>query len=157
MPSARPLPPSPSTALSSPRVIDFPPRAAALNVHHFRVSLLAIEENGTLAVRDADDREFACDWLESGPPIGLAVGDTLLALPPDASGRGIVLGRIGPYRAPQPQARLTLEATEVLSLKCGDVTIDLRAADGKLMLRGDDVLLRAKGTQRIRAGTVAIN
>jgi hypothetical protein len=43
-----------------------------------------------------------------------------------------------------------------LSLKCGDASIDLRA-DGKVMIRGEDVLVRAKGTKRIRAGTVSIN
>jgi hypothetical protein len=67
------------------------------------------------------------------------------------------MGVVGPYRAPEPQKRLTLEATEVLTLKCGEVSIDLRAADGKMMLRGEDVLLRAKGTQRIKAGSVSIN
>ena len=41
-------------------------------------------------------------------------------------------------------------------LRCGEASLDLRA-DGKVLLRGDDVLVRAKGTQRIRAGTVSIN
>ncbi|PKO56227.1 MAG: hypothetical protein CVU25_10680 [Betaproteobacteria bacterium HGW-Betaproteobacteria-19] len=139
------------------RIIDFPRPTAVHHTEPQRVSLLTIDGIGNLTVLAADGVSFTCDWLENGQAVALATGDTLLALPPDASGRGIVLGRIGPYREPQPVARLTLEATEVLTLRCGDVTIDLRAADGKLMLRGDDVLLRAKGTQRIRAGTVAIN
>lgn len=139
------------------RIIDFPRPSAAYDAKPQRVSLLAIDDIGSLTVLAADGVSFSCDWLENGQPVALAIGDTLLALPPDTTGRGVVLGRIGPYREPQPAARLTLEATEALTLKCGDVTIDLRAADGKLMLRGDDVLLRARGTQRIRAGTVAIN
>lgn len=144
--------------MSLPNVVDFPARApSAPNADHARVHLLAIEADGSLLVEAASGVRFPCDWLDNGNAPLLAAGDTLLALPPDASGRGVVLGRIGPYRAPQPQARLTLEATEVLTLKCGEVSIDLRAADGKLMLRGEDVLLRARGTQRIRAGSVAIN
>lgn len=149
--------------MSAPRVLDIrpthaatadaPPPAPAAE----RVTLLGLLPDGALRVRNASGTDYLCDWLDTGAAAELAVDDRLLALPPDASGRGVVLGRLGPYRAPQPQARLTLEATEVLTLKCGDVSIDLRAADGKLMLRGDDVLLRAKGTQRIRAGNVAIN
>lgn len=141
--------------LPLPQAVDRP--AAGRGSAALRVTLAAIGADGLLRVRDADG-EFDCDCLEHGAGPGLLqAGDTVLALPPDASGRGVVLGRIGPYREPQPQARLTLEATEVLTLKCGEVSIDLRAADGKLMLRGEDVLLRAKGTQRIRAGNVAIN
>lgn len=119
-----------------------------------RGQLLAIESDGWLLVAVAGRDPWRCLCLEGKP---LDVGDSVLVLPPGGAGPGVVLGRIGPYRDAQPQARLTLEATEVLTLKCGDVSIDLRAADGKLMLRGEDVLLRAKGTQRIRAGNVAIN
>jgi hypothetical protein len=121
-----------------------------------RAELIAIDAAGGLEVRLPSGRVFSCDHLDSGGVLVLCVGDTLLVLPPDASGRGIVLGRIGPYRAPEPPARLTLEATEVLTLKCGDATLDLRA-DGKAVLKGEDVLIRAKGLQRIKAGSVSIN
>lgn len=119
-----------------------------------RGQLLAIEDDGWLRVAVAGRDPWRCLCLEGKP---LEIGDSVLVLPPGVAGPGVVLGRIGTYAPPQPQARLTLEATEALTLKCGDVSIDLRAADGKLMLRGEDVLLRAKGTQRIRAGNVAIN
>ena len=88
--------------------------------------------------------------------MSLAAGDRLLVLPPGGGQLGVVIGRIGRFTPPQPQANLTLEATESLTLKCGEASVDLRA-DGKVMVRGDDVLIRAKGTQRIRAGNVAIN
>ena len=101
---------------------------------------------------------FRCDVLESAFPgtTELSPGDRLIALPPTAWALGCVLGRIGRYRPSQVAAQLTIEASEVLTLQCGEASIDLRA-DGKLMVRGEDVLLRAKGTQRIRAGTVSIN
>jgi len=72
---------------------------------------------------------------------------------------GVVLGRIGPYapaQAAAPAQHVTIEATQTLTLKCGEASVDLRA-DGKLMIRGEDVLVRARGTQRIKAGTVSIN
>lgn len=124
--------------------------------------LFAISDDGRLWVRESDGAEYACWWLETATnaaPV-LAIGDPLLVVPPqgnEADASGVAMGRIGPYRAPAPQKQLVLEATEVLRLKCGDVSIDLRAADGKLMLRGEDVLMRARGSQRIKAGSVNIN
>lgn len=130
-----------------------------------RGRLLAIEPDGTLRVQLLDGREFACAWLESpiNQSLELAHGDALLVLPATGDQHGdelgVVLGRIGRYRAPQPvqtQPHVTIEAGETLTLKCGEATVDLRK-DGKLMIRGEDVLLKAKGTQRIKAGTVNIN
>ena len=73
---------------------------------------------------------------------------------------GVVLGRVGRYRAPepapQPPPHVVIEAAEQLTLRCGPSSIDLRS-DGKLLIRGDDVVSRATRTQRIKGGTVAIN
>ena len=120
--------------------------------------LEALLPDGRLHVITANGLDCTCDWLDTGsvPNPPLAVGDALLLLPPGAGGCGVVLGRVGVYQ-PLPQlATLVLNATEALSLRCGDPSIDLRA-DGKVMICGDDVLVRAKGTNRIRAGTVSIN
>lgn len=122
-----------------------------------RGELLAIEEDGSLLVR-VHARDFRCDWLE-GPAnagIHLEPGDHLLFIPPVQEEPGLVLGRIGKYRKPQPQQHVTIEAGESLTLKCGEASVELRS-DGRTMIKGEDVLLRAKGTQRIRAATVAIN
>ncbi|QSI78981.1 MULTISPECIES: hypothetical protein [Niveibacterium] len=123
-----------------------------------RCSLTQISEDGTLWVRDEAWAERPCDWLDTHAlrVDALNVGDTVLVQFFDGDARGVVLGRVGPYRAPSPAARFTLEATEVLTLKCGDATLDLRA-DGKAVLKGDDVLIRARGLQRIKAGSVSIN
>ncbi len=123
-----------------------------------RAELLAIEENGSLLVRAADGFEFQCDWLENSQNAGISLqpGDSLLCMSPTEHEPGVVLGRIGPYKKPQPQENLVIEAGATLTLKCGEASMELRS-DGKAMLKGEDVLLRAKGTQRIRAGSVAIN
>ncbi len=108
-----------------------------------------------MIVSDGDDRHRDCDWLAGPGTVGvpLVIDDAVLVQPMPGGQRAIVLGRIGPYT---PAPRVTIEAAETLTLKCGDSSVDLRA-DGKLMIRGEDVLVRAKGTQRIRAGTVSIN
>lgn len=143
------------------RVLELQAAESLESAAPLRGQLVAVEGDGALRVRVATGREFLCAWLETGvnAAVTLAAGDALLVLPPSGSEPGVVLGRIGRYRTPQPaapQPHVTIEATEKLTLKCGDATVDLRA-DGKLMIRGDDVLLRAKGTQRIKAGSVNIN
>jgi hypothetical protein len=123
-----------------------------------RAELLAISEDGSLLVRTTDGHEFHCDWLEnnSNTNISLEPGDRLLCIPATKQESGVVLGRIGSYRKPQPQEHVTIEARESLTLKCGESSVELRS-DGRTMLKGEDILLRAKGTQRIRSATVAIN
>ncbi|WP_374402470.1 hypothetical protein [Niveibacterium sp.] len=123
-----------------------------------RCSLSQIADDGTLWVSDAGRADYPCDWLETQSlrVDTLKVGDIVLVQFLDDDARGVVLGRVGPYRAPTPSAKFTLEATEVLTLRCGNATLDLRA-DGKAVLRGDDVLIRARGLQRIKAGSVSIN
>jgi hypothetical protein len=57
---------------------------------------------------------------------------------------------------PEEQHHVVIEATEMLTLKCGESSVALRK-DGKTMILGNDVLSRAKRTNRIKGGSVAIN
>jgi hypothetical protein len=125
----------------------------------------ALLEDGRIAVTSIQGAEQGTEWLcellENGMSSGLSLslGDRVLVLPPIDGEPGVVLGRIGRYREAgvgQQQPKVVIAASECLSLKCGESSIDLRA-DGKVMIRGEDVLVRAKGTKRIRAGTVSIN
>ena len=134
--------------------VDCAPAAAAPRL--LRVTLVSIAADGRLLVISATGDERVCDWLDTGAMPHLRPGDTLLALLGEAGEPALVLGKVGRYVLPVPAPHLTLEAERTLTLKCGQSSIDLHA-DGKVMIRGDDVLVRAKGTQRIRAGTVSIN
>ena len=124
--------------------------------HIIRVKLLSFDSEGRLWVSNSEGRTFACDVLQVAGNASFDPGDELLVLLCLGQPAGVVLGRVGRFVPEVPSARVTVEATESLTLKCGEASIDLRA-DGKVMVRGEDVLLRAKGTQRIRAGTVSIN
>lgn len=125
----------------------------------------SIESSGEVVVISANG-VLRCDVILPlcAAPEPLRVGQRVLVAVEPSGGagsadRGIVLGRIGKYRPPEPakpEAHVVVEATETLTLKCGEASVDLRK-DGKVMVRGEDVLLRAKKTQRIKAGTVAIN
>lgn len=120
----------------------------------FVAVLVAISGTGELLVETADGQRLGCECLQQALAPGWQPGDRLLVQPLPAPAAPVVMGRIGPYVAAPEQVSIT--ATGSLSLQCGESSVDLRA-DGKLMVRGDDVLVRAKGTQRIRAGTVSIN
>lgn len=116
-------------------------------------------DDGRLIVTDGDGAVWRCDWLERGGAADLPLqpGDVLLVLL-DPQG-ALALGRVGVYRDPRTQApdtTLCLEAATELQLRCGDASLTLRQ-DGKVLLKGDDVLLHATTQQRIRAGTVSIN
>jgi hypothetical protein len=80
----------------------------------------------------------------------------MVTVPDSVDGLGVVLGRVSRYRGQQPPEHVVVGAGKSLTLQCGQASIDLHV-DGKVMIRGEDVLVRAKGTKRIRAGSVSIN
>ena len=120
--------------------------------------LVAVDADGVLRVRTLEGRQFSCDWLENAftGTVKLNVGDRVLVMPPVSRQRACVLGRIAPYRVPESPPNTVIRGEQSLSLQCGAASLDLRA-DGKVMIRGEDVLVRARGTKRIKAGTVNIN
>jgi len=125
--------------------------------------------------------EYRCDVLQATPsPHPWAVGDEVLVATPEApEARPIILGVVaaglatgqdssiesaGRPTSPGPTAdttairntRIVVEAGEELILQCGGGTIKIRQ-DGKIIISGEHVLTRARGTQRIKGGSVAIN
>lgn len=132
-----------------------------------RARVSSLEPEGRVRVACGTDGavELLCDVLAtSATPVAIAPGDEVLVAAADrASGAlGIVLGRIGATNAQsEPSAtarerRVVIEADEELILRVGDSSIRI-ARDGKVVIRGEHVLTRAKGTNRIKGGSVAIN
>lgn len=124
----------------------------------FAALVAKVEEDGSIMI-EVDGAEVAlCDLLQvSVTPIKIAPGDHVLVLPMQVGARPVVLGRIG-KNGEDVSTASTMEicATRQISLVCGAGRIDLHS-DGKVLIKGEDVTVRAKGTQRIRAGTVSIN
>jgi len=148
-----------ATALALAAAAPAAPQAAMPGSPHspfVRGTCAGIEE-GRLLVQTPEGT-LRCEVLENALAPGgrFEPGDAVLVACFGGAEAAVVLGRIGAAGAPVATPHLTLAAAETLSLKCGESSIDLRA-DGKVMIRGDDVLVRAKGTHRIRAGTVSIN
>ena len=116
-------------------------------------------ESGDVGVRpDGATDGVLCDVLQTSdaPALSLRSGDrVLLLLPEKPDARGCVLGRIGPYRAPDHE-RVTVEAERELTLRCGKATLTLRH-DGKVLTRATDIVSLARRRQRIKGGSVEIN
>lgn len=116
--------------------------------------LQSIREDSQLLVMVPGIGLVVTAWLEtaSNLQVRLEVGDSLLVhLGPTIA---IALGRVGSYV--RQAAVLELESTQAMTLSCGKSSLQMRS-DGRVLLGGEDVTVRANGTQRIRAGTVSIN
>ncbi len=105
-----------------------------------------------------------CDFLvtSSEAPMELRPGDSVLVfLPKSEKEKGCVLGKIGAYKKPKPTEEhvpehVLLEARKELTLRCGQGRVTLRQ-DGKILVKGQDVVSHARRSQRIKGGSVSIN
>jgi hypothetical protein len=92
----------------------------------------------------------------------------VLLLDPAAGGAPVLLGLLQPLGAEATapavgegvrariDGRLELDARDEIVLRCGEATIVLRA-NGRVVVRGAYVETRARGTNRIKGGSVSIN
>src|SRR5690348_13938762 len=125
-----------------------------------RALVVAVEQIGvTIAI---PGRELQlCDHLAGSVPVTLTEGDEVLVwLPATASERGVVVGRIR-SGSPRPSAvdapeELVLEAKHSLTLRVGDGSITIRD-DGKILIKGKDLVSHAQRVNRIKGGSVSIN
>ena len=136
--------------------------AAKPGVRLGRVS--ALLDDAILVSCGDGDELVACDLLESeaGRTETLAEGvGVLVVVPEGGGGRGVVLGRVAPPAARDARPKeapdeLLLEAKKGLTLRVGEGSITLRA-DGKVLIRGRDLVSHARRLNRIRGGSVSIN
>jgi hypothetical protein len=125
------------------------------------------EHQFVVRVRQGEDEWIvAADRVvNSETPVRLGRGDRVLCwVDGDDREHGVVLGRIGPSVVPAPAAAapaalpdtLVLEAKQALTLRVGDGSITIRE-DGKILIKGKDLVSHAQRTNRIKGGAVAIN
>ena len=116
-------------------------------------------------LEDEIDDGHVCDVLLSSNGVApLEVGEEVLIWQPSTAGeRGVILGRVAagkvgsspstPEKAPE---ELVLEAQKNLTLKCGEGSITIRE-DGKILIKGKDLVSHAQRMNRIKGGSVSIN
>lgn len=105
----------------------------------------------------AGGKRHPCLLLQSSSlPPEVKPGDPVIFAPPEAEGKkGVVLGIVTVPAAGKPE-KLILEAGREIVIKCGEGTITV-SADGKIAIKGTHLLSRAKGVNKIKGGSVAIN
>ena len=133
--------------------------------------VLVHEDSSVSATNESDNGRLRCDVLQTGAgsTLGLAVGDTVLLWQPEQeNARGVILGRIGPSHAPERELAherdpgeempdmLVLEAKKHLTLRVGEGSITIRE-DGKILIKGKDLVSHAQRMNRIKGGSVSIN
>jgi hypothetical protein len=126
----------------------------------FRATVTEVLHSGEIQVRRVGqfNSSVLCDFLQTAdrPLIELVASDVVLVLAPESvDEKGVILGRIGPYKRPHND-HLQIDAKESLTLKCGDAMLKLRA-DGKVLSKGVEIASVAKGTNRIKGGSVQVN
>lgn len=102
--------------------------------------------------------------VTGGPSLALGHGDTVLCwIDAEDRDRGVILGRIGapaqpvdPESVPKIADVLVLEAKQSLTLRVGDGSITIRD-DGKILIKGKDLVSHAQRANRIKGGSVSIN
>lgn len=131
-----------------------------------RATVEEVLKDGSVLVRTSAGARFVC--CETALPPGerrLRPGAVVVAIPPDtAGGSGVILALIHDLRARHegeddadttPNS-LVLEARDELVLKVGDGSITIRK-DGKILIKGQDLVSHARRMNRIRGGAVSIN
>lgn len=124
--------------------------------------IVGVAEDGGVVVVLADGRRMECARLYAADAgLTLAAGDEVLVLP-RADGTGVVVGRVGPSHATESKEalgipdELVIEAGTSLTLRVGGGYITLRE-DGRILIKGSDLVSHAARLNRIRGGSVEIN
>jgi len=108
-----------------------------------------------------------CEQLRTSEQSGLALapGDEVMVwISPLPLDTGVILGRVGASHGSVPAAdannelsdELVIEAKKNLILKCGSGSITIRE-DGKILIKGKDLVSHAQRMNRIKGGSVSIN
>lgn len=120
-------------------------------------AIVLTADSGSAIVDRGEGEPVICDLLYGdSTAVPCSPGDTVLVML-EASGTGVVLGRIGPgtTQASTPD-ELVLEARSSLTLRVGDGSITIQE-DGKILIKGTNLVSHATRRNRIRGGSVEIN
>jgi hypothetical protein len=126
-----------------------------------RGDVIGFADNGApLVCTVGDGAILECELLRTGektPPVRR--GDlVMLWRSPESDVPSVILGRVGPSR-PDLDAIpdvIVLEAKQSLTIACGSGSITIRA-DGKILVKGKDLVSHATRLNRIKGGAVQIN
>ncbi|MFK8017518.1 MAG: hypothetical protein AB8G17_18995 [Gammaproteobacteria bacterium] len=120
------------------------------------VRAFAILDGDCLSVILDDGWVMEALILSTGGPLKLENGaDVLVLLPSSHSEPAIVLGCVTNYASAANPKTLSLGASESVTLTSGDASVTLRS--DKVLVKGKEVVSRAKRANQIKGGSVSIN
>ncbi|MEM6994657.1 MAG: hypothetical protein AAF721_29345 [Myxococcota bacterium] len=136
-------------------------RASSWSAVLLRATVTRVVDDALVEVQCAGGDVLRC---EVSQPVGrpaqpLRAGQRVVVAPPEAAqALGCVLGVLGHPRgvSEPPVETVRIEAGRELHLVCGRGSISIRA-DGKVVIRGLDVLSAASGLNRIKGAAVEVN
>lgn len=123
-----------------------------------RATVQALQPDGLILVRPQHGPwpAFACEILDHLRAQMPDVGDRVVVMPPEAAQEpGCIMGTVGRKAEGKPKT-LELEAEERIELRCGKGSLVLRG-DGKVVIRGLEILSASKGRQRIKGASIELN
>ena len=133
-----------------------------------------IAEDGSILVLISSSSQHPC---QAGTIVPVGPGDVgrevVLAFTPERKDRPVILGMVAEHSRPKTQARIDLERSDVrdlridgqfihfkaadeILLECGQGSIRLRR-DGKIIIKGLQIISRSKGVNKIKGAAVSIN
>ena len=127
------------------------------------LSAFVVDVSDGVLVSELNGVQFECDVLQTSPAMLAYVPGDKVLIYQDSSNRAVVLGRVANSSGSTPAERenevpdsLLIEARSNLTLKCGQGSITIRN-DGKVLIKGKDLVSRAQQSNRIKGGSVSIN
>jgi len=125
-----------------------------------RGQVLAITQDGKVLIENNfDGVSLECEFLRtsSAPPPPIKEGKQVLYIEDAANDAAYVLGVIEryPWEEDIPD-RLKLGATQRIDLRCGCASL-MMSEDGKVVIKGTEVVSRARGVNKIKGAAVKIN
>jgi hypothetical protein len=149
-----------------------PANLGAFEILRGRVVGLDVDGCIDVAIDDNADSIRCSALITNGStPPTISIADDVLVWCDVARSTGIVIGRVAPHvsrsggaaaQGPVEESEastpdtLVLEAKNTLVLRVGDGSITIRA-DGKILIKGKDLVSHATNMNRVKGGAVAIN
>lgn len=139
------------------RALDLDRHGLLALVQMVRGKVSSVHDTGLVDVEIPGTGLVACEVLQTDEfaPLVLRVGDRVLIASPEKTGEaGCVLGKLGAAMQ-RPSDRSGL-SNRGLVLRCGKASISLRE-DGKVVIRGTEIVTIASRSNRVKGGSVEIN
>jgi hypothetical protein len=124
-----------------------------------RGRVVSINPVGEILVeRESGGRSAVCDVLRTTAAQlpALREGDEVLFVYDADRQRGCVLGVVQKYLAEPTPSQVKIEAVDRIELRCGTSTVTM-TREGAVLVKGQQIVSRASGVNKIKGAAVKIN